>query len=273
MNKDKEDKTKKPKKPIVEIVRETKKTIFVDGKKKSEQVDIILSELYNLKKPNGIAYKKGEEKSPFTNPSSFEFYCEKSKASQFVYGGKTKSGSNIIMGRVFGGLVSDMMDFKIEEVTSSKKSYRNGTRPIFLFKNVETDEHKHAKSLLLDLLNKNTPNDILLSGIELVISVTFEESQCVIKTYLISPDSKKKKIDNGTSLNTRDITLEETGFCAKLTIKRAHKNNNIGDTIRKAPKNTHTEKDGVGNIYKKIHTGRQNIKEIRPRKMKAFGHK
>ncbi|WFD00975.1 rRNA-binding ribosome biosynthesis protein rpf2 [Malassezia yamatoensis] len=180
-----------------------KTAVFVKGHRTSEKVNLALTELAALKKPDAIHYNKHNDVLPFEDASSLEFWGQKNDASLFVVGtSQKKRPDNLCFGRLFQGEVLDLLELGILDAKSmlnfqsSKPSI--GMRPLFHFSGPEfaadtADVDKlaeagaaltpsgcylHLKSLLLDFYRGEelNPNQIALGGLEYVISVSISPS-------------------------------------------------------------------------------------------------
>lgn len=179
-----------------------KTALFVKGVRTSEKVNIALTELAALKKPNAIPFNKHNDVLPFEDASSLEFWSMKNDASLFVVGStQKKRPDNLVWVRMFDGQVLDMLEMGIQAATSMKafKTPKPGVdmRPLFHFSgpefNADADADRlgaaganpepqgaflHLKSLFLDFFRGQelNPNHIALSGLEHVISVSVAPS-------------------------------------------------------------------------------------------------
>ena len=175
-----------------------KTAIFVKGTKTSEKVNMALSELALLKKPDAVAFNKRNDVLPFEDASSIEFWGQKNDASLFVVGSSQKKRpDNLCWVRLFDGQVLDILEMGVLHATSMNafKSSKPGVgmRPLFHFSGPEFEcdaeidrlaaagadpepqgAFLHLKSLLLDFYRGEElhPNHIALNGLEHVISVS-----------------------------------------------------------------------------------------------------
>ena len=180
-----------------------KTAIFVRGTRTSERVNVAMTELAALKKPDSVAFNKRNDVLPFEDATSLEFWGQKNDASLLVVGSSQKKRpDNLCWVRLFDGQVLDMLEMGVLEATSMNAFKTNkpgiGMRPLFHFSgpefesDPETDrlgaagadpEAKgaflHLKSLLLDFYRGEEldPNHIALGGLEHVISVSVAPSR------------------------------------------------------------------------------------------------
>ncbi|KIS71865.1 rRNA-binding ribosome biosynthesis protein RPF2 [Mycosarcoma maydis] len=179
-----------------------KTAVFVKGAHSSARLNIALTELNLLKKPDSISFNKKNEALPFEDTSSFEFWSSKNDASLFMFGNSQKKRpDNLTWIRMFDGQVLDMLEMGVvdaKSMTEFKGVARPGIgmRPLFHFngpqfatpaeastsmiagaeptEHDETGAYQQFKSMLLDFYRGEElkTNQIALSGLQHVISVT-----------------------------------------------------------------------------------------------------
>ncbi|SJX60331.1 related to protein RPF2 involved in ribosomal large subunit assembly and maintenance [Sporisorium reilianum f. sp. reilianum] len=179
-----------------------KTAIFVKGPHSSARLNIALTELNLLKKPDSISFNKKNEALPFEDTSSFEFWSGKNDASLFVFGNSQKKRpDNLTWIRMFDGQVLDMVEMGVvgaRGMSEFKGVARPGVgmRPLFHFSGPQfttpvdattsmvagaegtehdpTGAYQQFKSMLLDFYRGEElqTNQIALSGLQHVISVT-----------------------------------------------------------------------------------------------------
>lgn len=179
-----------------------KTAIFVKGPHSSQRLNIALTELNLLKKPDAISFNKKNEALPFEDTSSFEFWSSKNDASLFMFGNSQKKRpDNLTWIRMFDGQVLDMVEMGVVEAKSMNE-FKGvtrpgvGMRPLFHFSGPQfttptdpatsmtagaegtehdpTGAYQQFKSMLLDFYRGEElkTNQIALSGLQHVISVT-----------------------------------------------------------------------------------------------------
>ncbi|GAC95608.1 likely nucleolar ribosomal biogenesis factor [Pseudozyma hubeiensis SY62] len=184
-----------------------KTAIFVRGPHSSAKLNIALTELALLKKPDVIAFNKKNEALPFEDTSSFEFWSSKNDASLFMFGNSQKKRpDNLTWIRMFDGTVLDMLEMGVVEA-KSMNDFKGvarpgvGMRPLFHFsgpqfttptdastsmiagaeggEHDETGAYQQFKSMLLDFYRGEElkTNQIALSGLQHVICVTAAPTQ------------------------------------------------------------------------------------------------
>lgn len=104
------------------LVENPKTAIFVRGNQSSEKVNLALTELAALKKPDAISFSKKNDIHPFESTTSLEFFSAKNDASLFVVGhSQKKRPDNLVWARMFDGQVLDMIEVGITQATSMKE--------------------------------------------------------------------------------------------------------------------------------------------------------
>ncbi|GAC73524.1 protein required for biogenesis of the ribosomal 60S subunit [Moesziomyces antarcticus T-34] len=179
-----------------------KTAVFVKGPHSSARLNIALTELNLLKKPDSIAFNNKNEALPFEDTSSFEFWSAKNDASLFMFGNSQKKRpDNLTWIRMFDGQVLDMLEMGVvdaKSINDFKGVARPGVgmRPLFHFSGpqfttptdattsmiagAEATEHdptgayQQFKNVLLDFYRGEElkTNQIALSGLQHVICVT-----------------------------------------------------------------------------------------------------
>lgn len=180
-----------------------KTAIFVKGPHSSNRLNIALTELNLLKKPDSISFNKKNEALPFQDTSSFEFWSGKNDASLFMFGNSQKKRpDNLTWVRMFDGAVLDMIEMGVVEAKGMaefkgvKSRPGVGMRPLFHFSGPQfttpvdatssmiagsegtehdpTGAYQQFKSMLLDFYRGEElkTNQIALSGLQHVICVT-----------------------------------------------------------------------------------------------------
>ncbi|OIR58107.1 MAG: Brix-domain-containing protein [Amphiamblys sp. WSBS2006] len=253
-----------------EVLRRTKRALVIRNGKAGEMASLFLREMANMKKPHSVVQRWKRFSSAFCDAGQIEAACKRSDASLFVAGASRKGKDTVVFGRLFSETVSTLVEVSLKSVSPTVHSYRHGARPVFVFSGEETEEHALFKNVLVDLLNKNKPAEVSLGGLELVVSVSFRGKEASLKTYLIEADREGGFSNTGGSLKMRDISLKKTGFEAVLCVEKSWVS--AVNTVPRRKKKDKRERDEIGNVYGRVHVGRQEVEKIRPRKMKAFGH-
>ncbi|KAK1805584.1 hypothetical protein P4O66_019865, partial [Electrophorus voltai] len=179
------------------LVENAKTAMILKGGNTSETVTHALKDVYALKKPNAVLYKKTKCYSrknimrPFEDPTSLEFFSKKSDCSLFLFGSHNKKRpNNLIFGRMFDSHVLDMFELGVDRFSSLKdiKSTKcaEGTKPMLLFAGelFHTDtEYTRLRSVLTDFFRGPTVSAVRLAGLEHVLHFTAQDGKIYMRSY------------------------------------------------------------------------------------------
>ncbi|KAG9283961.1 hypothetical protein G9A89_005468 [Geosiphon pyriformis] len=262
-----------------------KTAIFIRGHKTSNIVNIALSDLCALKKPDAITFSKKNEILPFENTTSLEFFTQKNDASLFVIGQHSKKRPhNLIFIRMFDGQVLDMVEVGIEKskpiADFKTPKCAIGMKPCFIFNGDLFDRselHKKFKNMLLDLFHGKTVKSVNLSGLEHVISVTAgpqkgdDSATSVIYFRVYTVQTKK------SGQRTPRIELEEMGPSFDFRMRRTKfAKDEVYKAATRVPRELKPKKiknidlNEIGDRVGRIHLGRQDLSKLQTRKMKGL---
>jgi len=258
------------------VVENVKRALFVRGGKTSEIVNHLLTDLYQLKKPEGIQFKKRNDTHPFEDASLLEFLSVKNDASLFAFGSHSKKRpQNMILGRFFDYHLLDMVELGVENYKPlsefKTESSSIGNRPCFIFQGDEfeqKEEFKKIKNILLDFYRGSLANTLHLSGLEHVIICTSNETGFYFRVYKILLKKSGVKIprvelqEMGPSI---DFSIRRFRFASSDLIKAATRVPK--ELFHKKIKNQTTDVFGTKGI---IHTSKQNLFDMATKKMKGL---
>ncbi|XP_046877486.1 ribosome production factor 2 homolog isoform X2 [Hypomesus transpacificus] len=249
------------------LTENVKNAMIMKGGNANLTVSQALKDIYALKKPNSVLYKKKNITRPFEDSTSLEFFSKKSDSSLFLFGSHNKKRpNNLIFGRLFDFHVLDMIELGIEKYASltdiKTSKCPEGTKPMLVFAgdSFETDnEHKRLKSLLT----------VRLAGLEHVLHFTALEG----KIYMRSYRSLLKK----SGCRTPRIELEEIGPSFDFVLRRTHlASDDLYKKAHRQPKALKPKKkknishDVFGTKYGRLHMQRQDLGKLQTRKMKGL---
>ncbi|OXB73982.1 UNVERIFIED_CONTAM: hypothetical protein H355_008841 [Colinus virginianus] len=233
------------------LTENTKNAMLIKGGNANSTVTDVLKDIYALKKPFAVLYKKKNITRPFEDQTSLEFFSKKSDCSLFLFGSHNKKRpNNLIVGRMFDYHVLDMIELGIENFVSLNDIKNNkcpeGTKPMLIFAGDMFDlneEYRRLKSLLIDVLIYPT------------IKVLLKKSGCRIPR----------------------IELEDIGPSLDLVIRRTHlASDDLYKLSLKQPKALKPKKkknishDVFGTTYGRIHMQKQDLSKLQTRKMKGL---
>ncbi|XP_039727777.1 ribosome production factor 2 homolog [Pteropus medius] len=227
-----------------------KNAMLIKGGNANSTVTEVLRDVYALKKPYGVLYKKKNITRPFEDQTSLEFFSKKSDCSLFMFGSHNKKRpNNLVIGRLYDYHVLDMIELGIEKFVSLKDIKNSkcpeGTKPMLIFAGDDfdvTEDYRRLKSLLIGKFC-NT------------LGLLLKKSGC----------------------RTPRIELEEMGPSLDLVLRRTHlASDDLYKLSMKMPKALKPKKkknishDTFGTTYGRIHMQKQDLSKLQTRKMKGL---
>eukprot|EP00062_Callorhinchus_milii_P009323 gi/632952999/ref/XP_007892156.1/ PREDICTED: LOW QUALITY PROTEIN: ribosome production factor 2 homolog [Callorhinchus milii] len=259
------------------LIENIKNAMLIKGGNTNETVTQALKDIYALKKPNAVLYKKKNITRPFEDQTSLEFFSKKSDCSLFAFGSHNKKRpNNLIIGRMFDYHVLDMIELGIEKFVGLK-DFKNskspeGTKPMLIFAgdDFETDnDHRRLKSLLLDFFRGPTVHNVRLGGLELVVQFTALNGKIFMRSYKVLMKKSGCRIPR--------IELEEMGPSFNFVLRRTHlASDDLYKKALKQPKALKAKKkknisqDVFGTTYGRIHMQKQDLSKLQTRKLKGL---
>ncbi|XP_066466823.1 ribosome production factor 2 homolog [Tiliqua scincoides] len=259
------------------LTENTKNAMIIKGGNASSTVTAALKDIYALKKPFAVLYKKKNITRPFEDQTSLEFFSKKSDSSLFLFGSHNKKRpNNLIIGRMYDYHVLDMVELGIEkfvglgEIKNSKCP--EGTKPMLIFAGDAFDineEHRRLKSLLIDFFKGPTVPSVRLAGLEHVLHFTAIDDRIYLRSYKVLLKKSGCKIPR--------IELEDMGPSLDLVIRRTHlASDDLFKLSLKQPKALKPKKkknishDVFGTKYGRVHMQKQDLDKLQTRKMKGL---
>ncbi|GCB76301.1 hypothetical protein scyTo_0017448, partial [Scyliorhinus torazame] len=259
------------------VIENTKNALLIKGGNTSETVTRALRDIYSLKKPNVVLYKKKNITRPFEDQTSMEFFSKKSDSSLFIFGSHNKKRPhNLIMGRMFDYHVLDMIELGIEKF-NGLRDFKNsksaeGSKPMLIFAGdlFELDnDHKRLKNLLIDFFRGPTVPNVRLGGLEIVLHFAAFGGKIFMRSY--------KVLLKKSGCRTPRIELEEMGPSFNFVLRRTHlasddlyKKSLKQPKALKAKKKKNISQDVFGTTYGRIHMEKQDLGKLQTRKMKGL---
>lgn len=247
------------------------------GGNTSETVTQALKDIYSLKKPNAVMYKKKNITRPFEDQTSLEFFSKKADCSLFLFGSHNKKRpNNLIFGRMFDFHVLDMIELGIEKFASLKQIKKNtcpeGTKPLLVFSGeafVTDNEYKRLQSVLTDFFRGPSVSSVRLAGLEHLLHFTALEGKIYMRSYTV--------LLKKSGCRTPRIELEEMGPSFDFTLRRTHlASDDLYKTAHRQPKALKPKKkknvshDAFGTKFGRLHMQKQNLAKLQTRKMKGL---
>ncbi|XP_034018500.1 ribosome production factor 2 homolog [Thalassophryne amazonica] len=259
------------------LLEDMKSAMIMKGGNTSQTVTQALKDLYLLKKPNAVLYKKKNITRPFENSTSLEFFSKKSDCSLFLFGSHNKKRpNNLIFGRLFDFHVLDMIELGIEKYVSLAEikvtKCPEGTKPMLVFAGEAfnaDEEHRRLKSLLIDFFRGPTVSAVRLAGLEHVLHFTALDGKIYMRSY--------RCLLKKSGCRTPRIELEEMGPSFDFVIRRTHlASDDLYKTAHKQPKALKPKKkknishDAFGTKFGRVHMQKQDLSKLQTRKMKGL---
>lgn len=253
-----------------QLDEDEKNVAYIRGFTANERVHKVMKEIYSLKKPNGVNLQKRNVIQPFEDVAPLEFICQKNDCSLFLFSSHSKKRpNNLVMGRLFDGHVLDMVEFGVENFKSIEDFGARisvGMKPILIFSGepFETDfDMIRIKNLLNDFFLGPRPTYLRIKGIEHVIMFVAHGGRIFMRPYMI----EQKKI---AGCDRPEAICHEMGPQLDLVVRRTKLANHehFDQACKQKPKapksskNKNIKTDEVGNVFGKIHIGRQNFDKM-----------
>uniref|UniRef100_A0A8C5Q5D2 Ribosome production factor 2 homolog n=1 Tax=Leptobrachium leishanense TaxID=445787 RepID=A0A8C5Q5D2_9ANUR len=254
-----------------------KNTILVKGGNASDTVTKSLRDIYSLKKPHCVLYKKKNMTRPFEDQTSLEFFSKKSDCSMFVFGSHNKKRpNNLIFGRMFDFHVLDMIELGVEKFVPLKdfkcSKCPEATKPLLIFAGDSfevNEEYRRLKNLLIDFFRGPLVTAVRLAGLEHVLHFTAVEGKIFMRSYRV--------LMKKSGCRTPRIELEEMGPSFDFVMRRTHlASDDLYKQSMKRPKAAVIKKkknisqDTFGTTYGRIHMQKQDLGKLQTRKVKAL---
>ncbi|XP_043860045.1 ribosome production factor 2 homolog [Dromiciops gliroides] len=254
-----------------------KNAMLIRGGNANATITQVLRDMYALKKPYSVLYKKKNITRPFEDQTSLEFFSKKSDCSLFMFGSHNKKRpNNLIVGRMYDYHVLDMIELGIEKFVSLKDIKNSkcpeGTKPMLIFAGDAFDvseDYRRLKSLLTDFFRGPTVPNIRLAGLEYVLHFTALDGKIYFRTY--------KLLLKKSGCRTPRIELEEMGPSLDLIMRRTYlASDDLYKLSMKLPKALKPKKkknishDTFGTTFGRIHMQKQDLSKLQTRKMKGL---
>ncbi|OWF51978.1 ribosome production factor 2 homolog [Mizuhopecten yessoensis] len=259
------------------VIESTKSAIFVKGGNTSITVTEALKELYILKKPNAVSYKRKNILRPFEDETPLEFFAKKSDAALFAFGCHSKKRpDNLILGRMFDFHVLDMFELGIEKFKSmyamQGAKCNMGSKPCLLFCGEAFDqdaEHKRLKNLFIDFFRGPVISQVRLAGLEHVIQITSLDGKILLRNYKImmkKSGSKTPRVELDDMGPSIDFVIRRTKLASDDLYKRSLRQ---PKTV-KPRKRKNISQNAFGSKLGRIHMDKQDLGKLQTRKMKGL---
>nr|XP_060609157.1 ribosome production factor 2 homolog isoform X1 [Anolis sagrei ordinatus] len=259
------------------VTENTKNAMLIKGGNANTTITEVLKDIYSLKKPFAVLYKRKNITRPFEDQTSMEFFSKKSDCSLFMFGSHNKKRpNNLIIGRMYDYHVLDMIELGIEKFVALKDIKNSkcpeGTKPMLIFAGDTFDiseEHRRLRSLLIDFFRGPVVPSVRLAGLEHVLHFTAVDQKIFLRSYKVLLKKSGCKIPR--------IELEDMGPSIDLVMRRTHlASDDLYKLALKQPKALKPKKkknishDVFGTKYGRIHMQKQDLNKLQTRKMKGL---
>ncbi|KAM9778515.1 ribosome production factor 2 homolog [Syngnathus typhle] len=259
------------------LAEKEKSAMIMKGGNANQNISQALKDIYSLKKPNAVLYKKKNITKPFEDSTSLEFFSKKSDCSLFLFGSHNKKRpNNLVFGRLFDFHVLDMIELGIEKYVSLSEiklsKCPEGTKPMLVFAGEAFDmnnEYKRLKSLLIDFFRGPSVSAVRLAGLEHVLHFTAVEDKIFMRSY--------RSLLKKSGCKTPRIELEEIGPSFDFVLRRTHlASDDLYKISHKQPKALKPKKkknishDVFGTKFGRVHMQKQDLSKLQTRKMKGL---
>nr|XP_020469777.1 ribosome production factor 2 homolog [Monopterus albus] len=262
---------------VPKLTEDVKSAMIMKGGNTSQTVTQALKDIYSLKKPSAVLYKKKNITRPFEDSTSLEFFSKKSDCSLFLFGSHNKKRpNNLIFGRLFDFHVLDMFELGIEKYVSLSEIKTSkcpeGTKPMLVFAGEAFDadsEHKRLKSLLIDFFRGPTVPAVRLAGLEHVLHFTALDGKIFMRSYrclLKKSGCRTPRIELDEIGPSFDFVLRRTHLASDDFYKLAHKQ----PRALKPKKKKNISHDAFGTRFGRVHMQKQDLSKLHTRKMKGL---
>ncbi|KAF1996819.1 Brix-domain-containing protein [Amniculicola lignicola CBS 123094] len=270
-------------------VHENPKTVlFLNGTKTSQILKYVVADLAQMKKPYMEKFVKKNDIHPFDDPSSLEFFSLKNDTSLLVMSTHQKKRPHCLtFVRTFSHKILDMLELSVDpESYLQLQQFKNkkplvGLKPLIsfhgaVFESATETKYTLAKSMLLDFFRGPEANEVDVSGLQYLISISAAEEEdgkpapkIHLRMYLLSTKRSGQKLPR--------IEVEEMGPRIDFTVGRERfpDADMLKESLRK-PKGMeprtkkNIDMDIMGDKTGKIHVGKQDLGAMQTRKMKGL---
>ena len=277
-----------------QAVENPRTTLFLRYTSTSDILQLVLTDLYALKRPLAVKFTKKNAIHPFEDPTSLEFFSEKNDASLMVYASHSKKRPHCLtFVRFFGFKVLDMVEMLVDAETlrtlhqfKSKKA-AVGLKPLLsfsgsAFESPTANAYTLIKSIFTDLFKGPDIDNVDVEGLQYMIHISVDEEESTtvtsevkpvvhLRTYLL----KTRKDPSSPTLPR--VELEEMGPRIDFRVGRVKEADpEMWKEAMKKPKGQearvkkNVETDIIGDKVGRIHMGKQDLSGLQTRKMKGL---
>uniref|UniRef100_A0A8B9KJE2 Ribosome production factor 2 homolog n=1 Tax=Astyanax mexicanus TaxID=7994 RepID=A0A8B9KJE2_ASTMX len=250
------------------LLENSKNAMIMKGGNTSETVTQALKDIYSLKKPNVVLYKKKNIMRPFEDSTSLEFFSKKTDCSLFLFGSHNKKRpNNLVFGKNSSSSYLRPLFFsKITHICNFSFNYwQCFTSDTLLV------QHPYLTVffLLVDFFRGPVVPAVRLAGLEHILHFTAADGKIFMRSYRV--------LLKKSGCRTPRIELEEIGPSFDFVLRRTHlASDDLYKTAHKQPKGLKPKKkknishDTFGTKFGRLHMQKQNLDKLQTRKMKGL---
>ena len=280
------------------IVENPRTALVARGQKTSQLVNTILTDIFMLKKPHAVHFRRHNAVHPFEDPTPLEFLCQKNDASIFAFGTHSKKRPhNLVLGRTFDGHILDMYELGLKSARPmsdfpvGNRGASSESKPCILFDGPDW-EHvprlSELRSFLVDFFHQRVVTAISPLGVDRVIVFSCLDSDGASAASGGDVDANPIILMRHYGVTLRRsieqtapyVELSDAGPHLELEIRRAHQP--APDLMKAAmvkPKATSATPRTVKNVSHsrlggregRLHVPKQDLRKMPTARMKGLG--
>ncbi len=274
-----------------QLVEGAKSALLLKGIRCSNNMNVVLKDMRQMKAPDGKLLSKNNVVVPFSDEGqqSLEFLTTKNDCSLFALASHNKKRpNNLCMGRTFDRKILDIAELGIMRYKSiadyaGNPKKRLGSKPMMLFVGDKwhlSSNYKRLQNLLIDFYRGDPVEKLVLSGLDHIMVFTVaddpnapEDAKPLIHQRVYY--CKLKKNPNGgkapvpyltPSGPDMDFIIRRTEFATPDVWKLATSQ----PTVTKAKKKKNHTTNMFGETIGRLHLERQDVEKMGGRKSKAL---
>ena len=264
------------------VVENPRTALVLRGQKSSAVINAVLLDLYMLKKPHAVHFKRSNAVHPFEDATPLEFMCQKNDASIFAFGNHSKKRPhNLVLGRCFDHHVLDMVELSVDAHTPLGAfpdvggGSTSGSKPCLLFSGADWEhslELQALRGLLIDFFHLEVVSSIASLGIEHALVFTAWQGKVLLRHYVC-------RLLKSAEATSPHVALTEIGPSMDLRVRRSQPASD--DVMKQAlqqPKASAAKPKKEKNVTRskllgkqgQLHVPRQDLTQMATARMKAF---
>jgi len=272
------------------LVENPRTALIIRGQKTSGLINTVLTDLFMLKKPFSVHFKRHNAVHPFEDITPLEFMAQKNDASLFAFGTHSKKRPhNVVFGRMYDHHLLDMYELQLLQAlpmahfaSAARGGFSIESKPCIIFQGdwENTTALKSLRQLFLDFFNQRRVDAISSLGIErtLVFSALppSEGESRPAKIFIRHYVATLKKSAEGTAPYTElhevgpslDFALGRVQQPSDDLMKQAMRQPSVTPSAPKRVKNVSHDK--LKGRQGRIHIPKQDLSQMATARMKGL---